>query len=206
MNIQANLLSGSASFCEGEVCSQIYVAPTVGQMPSVISPSTSGNAAADSLLLLDMDNTLVDTRAWFADFILNATHGIAEALKEDHRIINQLFAEVAGATTLHEYGYIIEAIASKLKKHRSVTHRKIERVSEKFWHEFSQEHKKIRTYDYVHSTLKEIRGKFQGLKIVVLTDSPEWVTLERLHLTGLLPLIDGIVAVRTEVPKLRNRG
>ncbi|HND67611.1 MAG TPA: HAD hydrolase-like protein [Candidatus Obscuribacter sp.] len=206
MNIQANLLSGASSFAAGETCSQAYCAPTVGQMPPVISSSASRANASDSLLLLDMDNTLVDTRAWFADFILSATNGIAEALKEDHRIINQLFAEVAGATTLHEYGYIIEAIASRLKKHRSVTHRKIERASERFWHEFSQEHKKIRTYDHVHSTLKEIRMQFPGLKIVVLTDSPEWVTLERLHLTGLLPLVDGIVAIRTEVPKLRNRG
>nr|HNH76053.1 hypothetical protein [Candidatus Obscuribacter sp.] len=139
MNIQANLLSGASSFAAGETCSQAYCAPTVGQMPPVISSSASRANASDSLLLLDMDNTLVDTRAWFADFILSATNGIAEALKEDHRIINQLFAEVAGATTLHEYGYIIEAIASRLKKHRSVTHRKIERASERFWHEFSQE-------------------------------------------------------------------
>lgn len=159
-----------------------------------------------SVLLLDMDNTLTDTRAWFADFILQATEEVSTLLKEEHRSFNQLFADVAQSTTLHEYAYVIEAIASKLKKHRSISHRSIERASRRFWQSFHHAHRQIKIYDGVHEVLASIRKRFPGLRLVILTDSPEWVTMERLALTGLMPLIDGVVAIRTDMPKLRNRG
>lgn len=160
----------------------------------------------ESVLLLDMDNTLTDTRAWFADFILQATEEVSTLLKEEHRSFNQLFADVAQSTTLHEYAYVIEAIASKLKKHRSISHKSIERASKRFWQSFHHAHRQIKIYEGVHEVLASIRKRFPGLRLVILTDSPEWITMERLALTGLMPLIDGVVAIRTDMPKLRNRG
>lgn len=168
--------------------------------------TTLRNTNDDNLLLLDLDNTLTDTRRWFADFILGATAELASAMQAPTSLINNLFAEVASATTLHEYGYAVEEIACRLKLHRSLSYKKIEEMSEQFWQSFAKAHQKIEVYQGVHDTLAQIRAQHKSLKIVVLTDSPEWVALERLSLTNLLPLIDGVVAIRTEDPKVRQRG
>ncbi|MFA7337530.1 MAG: HAD hydrolase-like protein [Candidatus Obscuribacterales bacterium] len=168
--------------------------------------TTLRNRNGDNLLLLDLDNTLTDTRRWFADFILDATADLASAMRAPASVINNLFAEVARATTLHEYGFAVEEIACRLKLHRSLSYRKIEEMSEHFWQSFASAHKKIEVYQGVHETLAQIRTQHQGLKIVVLTDSPEWVALERLSLTNLLPFVDGVVAIRTEDPRVRQRG
>lgn len=164
------------------------------------------NASDENILLLDLDNTLTDTRRWFADFILGATAELASAMRAPTSLINNLFAEVATTTTLHEYGFAVEEIACRLKLHRSLSYKKIEEMSEQFWQSFAAAHQKIEVYEGVHETLAQIRSQHKDLKIVVLTDSPEWVALERLSLTGLLPLVHGLVAIRTEDPKLRQRG
>ncbi|MBP9091232.1 HAD hydrolase-like protein [bacterium] len=166
---------------------------------------TLRNTSGENILLLDLDNTLTDTRRWFADFILGATAELANAMQAPTSLINNLFAEVATATTLHEYGFAVEEIACRLKLHRSLSYKKIEEMSEHFWQSFAAAHHKIEVYQGVHDTLAQIRAQHKDLKIVVLTDSPEWVALERLSLTNLLPLVDGVVAIRTEDPKVRQR-
>ncbi len=158
------------------------------------------------ILLLDLDNTLTDTRAWFADFILASTAELASAFAADTSVVNDQFAEVASTTTLHEYAYIVEAIASKLRIQRTLSFEKIEMISEQFWQRFDQAHRKIELYDGVIETLKRIRVRYESLEIIILTDSPEWVALQRLSLTGLLPLVDGVVAIRTEEPALKHKG
>ncbi len=159
-----------------------------------------------NILLLDLDNTLTDTRRWFADFILDATAELAATLNVPTSLVNSLFAEVAQATTLHEYAFAVEAISCSLRIQRSLSYKTIQAASEQFWCRFASAHEKIELYEGVHKTLDAMRAEFRDLKIVILTDSPEWVALERLSITGLLPLIDGVVAIRTEDPRLRQRG
>ncbi|MBS1991087.1 MAG: HAD hydrolase-like protein [Cyanobacteria bacterium SZAS LIN-3] len=161
---------------------------------------------SDNVLLLDLDNTLTDTRRWFADFILDATAELAEALDAPVAVVNALFAEVALATTLHEYAFAVEAISCRLAKQRTLSYKKIRAASEQFWQRFARAHESIELYAGVKETLYRLRAQFRDLKIVILTDSPEWVALERLALTGTLPLVDGVVAIRTEDPRLRQKG
>lgn len=161
---------------------------------------------AKNVLLLDLDNTLTDTRRWFADFILDATAELASDLKTSSRVVNSHFADVAIATTLHEYAFVVEAISCRISAHRHLSYKKISCISEQFWQRFSSAHQKIELYKGVRETLSRIRAHYKGLRIIILTDSPEWVALQRLHITGILPLIDGLVAIRTEEPKLRQRG
>lgn len=164
------------------------------------------NNSQHHLLLLDLDNTLTDTRSWFASFILDSTRMLAQALDIPHNIVNKHYADVAQATTLHEYAYIVETIASKLKAHKKVSYNELAQHTNAFWEAFHLAHPRLEVYEGVHQTLTEIREEYKNVDIVILTDSPEWVALERLSLTGLLPLIDGLVAIRTETPKLRHRG
>lgn len=163
-------------------------------------------SGSENILLLDLDNTLTDTRRWFASFILEATSELADALGACPKVVNSLYAEVASATTLHEYAYVVEAICSRLRMQQSLSYKAIAEISHQFWNRFAREHEKIELYDGVIATLTEIRSRFKELKIVILTDSPEWVALERLAITGILPLVDGVVAIRTDDPKLRQRG
>ncbi|MCC7527619.1 MAG: hypothetical protein IT342_03790 [Candidatus Melainabacteria bacterium] len=156
--------------------------------------------------MLDLDNTLTDTRRWFADFILDATFELAHMLNTPQSAINNLFAEVAQATTLHEYAFVVEAICSRLNLQKILTYQTIRGAAQQFWRRFGSEHEKIQLYDGVRETLGQMRIQFKNLKIIILTDSPEWVALERLSITGILPLVDGVAAIRTEEPKLRHAG
>lgn len=167
-------------------------------------PQRSPNG--EQVLLLDLDNTLTDTRRWFADFILDATAELAHHLNASESVINNLYAEVALATTLHEYAFIVEAICSRLNLQKLLTYETIRAAARQFWRRFASEHEKIQLYDGVRETLGQMRVQFKDLKIIILTDSPEWVALERLSITGILPLVDGVVAIRTEEPRLRHEG
>lgn len=196
------------------------------QSPSILQPQSTANrseylqeprpyplrlvkslqCSEPAALLLDLDNTLTDTRAWFADFILPATALIATELRSDMRLVNRIFADIARATTLHEYAFVVECIACKLASHRHISHKRIAEVTNLFWQAFAAAHPAISLYPGVRETLSKIRNDFPQTKIIILTDSPEWVALERLHLTGILPLLDGVVAIRTEDPHLRYKG
>ncbi len=154
-------------------------------------------------LLLDLDNTLTDTRAWFADFILPATALVADQLNHDKKLVNSLFADIAKATTLHEYAFAVESIAFKLSAHRILSQNHIAEVAHLFWQAFARAHSTIALYPGVLETLNSIRSQFPETTIIILTDSPEWVAIERLQLTGVLPLVDGVVAIRSEQPRLR---
>ena len=167
---------------------------------------SAGTAAAGNVLLLDLDNTLTDTRRWFADFILEATEELASELQLPVSLVNSIFAEVALATTLHEYAFVVESICSILNRHKSLSFNSIRHASEQFWNRFAEAHQQIRVYEGVKETLACIRDQFPALKIIILTDSPDWVALERLSITGLLALVDGVVAVRTQEPRLRLEG
>ena len=160
----------------------------------------------NNLLLLDLDNTLTDTMSWFASFILHSLEQLAHAFDVPQATVNGIYAEVASATTLHEYAFVVETIAARLKAHSKLSFDAVSQLSAEFWHRFDGEHKKIQVYDGVHETLQGLRRTFANLDIVILTDSPEWVALDRLALTGLLPLVDGVVAIASEAPKLRLRG
>jgi len=160
----------------------------------------------NNLLLLDLDNTLTDTRRWFASFILQSLEQLACAFDVPQSTVNSIYAEVASATTLHEYAFVVETIAARLKAHSKISFDAVSELSANFWHRFDGEHKKIEVYAGVHETLVKLRRTFANLDIVILTDSPEWVALDRLALTGLLPLVDGVVAIASEAPKLRLRG
>jgi phosphoglycolate phosphatase-like HAD superfamily hydrolase len=162
--------------------------------------------AVSGLLLLDLDNTLTDTRRWFADSILSLTAELAAEFLVDEQTINSLFAEVATATTLHEYAFVVEVIASRLRAHRKISFRQIKSIANTFWTSFLEMHDKIELYPGILETMREIRRKHPRLQTVILTDSPEWIALERLSKVGVLPLIDGIVAIRTNTPRLRHRG
>lgn len=166
----------------------------------------SGTATGKNVLLLDLDNTLTDTRRWFADFILDATEELASELQMPVSMVNSAFADVALATTLHEYAFVVESICSLLNRHKLLSFKNILHASEQFWNRFAEAHQQISIYEGVKETLSCIRNQFPSLKIVILTDSPEWVALERLSVTGLLPLVDGVVAVRTQEPRLRLEG
>jgi|GEM_PF-675319 len=196
--MQRNHRATSPKACLIEAREDSFIFPT--------STTALRKTEGENILLLDLDNTLTDTRRWFADFILDATAELASAMQAPSSLINSLFAEVASATTLHEYGFAVEEIACRLKLHRSLSYKKIEALSEQFWQSFAIAHQKIEVYQGVHDTLAQIRAQHKELKIVILTDSPEWVALERLSLTNLLPLVDGVVAIRTEDPKVRQRG
>jgi phosphoglycolate phosphatase-like HAD superfamily hydrolase len=163
-------------------------------------------ADSNHILILDLDNTLTDTRSWFADFILESTAELASAFMTDTSIVNTIYAEVASTTTLHEYAFAVEAISSKLSLQRSLSFKTIEAAAEKFWQRFAQAHPKINLYDGVIETLKRLRAHTPDLKMIILTDSPEWVALQRLSITGILPLVDGVVAIKTEEPSLRHQG
>lgn len=168
--------------------------------------SFAGTATGKNVLLLDLDNTLTDTRRWFADFILEATEELASELQLPVSLVNSIFADVALATTLHEYAFVVESICSLLNRHKFLSFRNIRHASEQFWNRFAEAHQQITIYEGVKETLACIRDQFPTLKIIILTDSPEWVALERLSVTGLLPLVDGVVAVRTQEPRLRLEG
>ncbi|CAN5721500.1 hypothetical protein BH10CYA1_BH10CYA1_48210 [soil metagenome] len=161
---------------------------------------------SNSLLLLDLDNTITDTRRWFADCILDLTAELALALGEEHSLINEVFAQVATATTLHEYAYMVEVIAHRLESHKKVSFKYLRNISQLFWMRFLEHHQRIELYHGVIETLVEIRVRYPALKIVILTDSPEWIALERLALVGVLPLVDGVVAIRSEAPNLKHTG
>ncbi|MBS1997738.1 MAG: hypothetical protein JSS86_15555, partial [Cyanobacteria bacterium SZAS LIN-2] len=121
---------------------------------------------SDNVLLLDLDNTLTDTRRWFADFILDATAELAEALDAPVAVVNALFAEVALATTLHEYAFAVEAISCRLAKQRTLSYKKIRAASEQFWQRFARAHESIELYAGVKETLYRLRAQFRDLKIV----------------------------------------
>lgn len=170
-----------------------------------ITKVPSGNTKPGALIL-DLDNTLTDTRAWFADFILPATAIVASELKSDAGLVNLIYADIAKATTLHEYAFAIECIACRLASHRHLSQKRISEVAHLFWQAFSAAHPNIRVYRGVIETLRTIRAAFPLFQIIIMTDSPEWVALERLHLTGILPYVDGVVAIRSDEPKLRYKG
>lgn len=160
--------------------------------------------ATKHVLLLDLDNTLTDTRRWFANFILNSNEELAHALKIHPELLNRYYGDVALATTLHEYAFVVETIAAKVKAHRHLSQQKIMALAESFWDSFQKQHQNIQVYEGVHQTLASLRAHFRSLDIIILTDSPDWVAIERLALTGLLPLVHGVVAIRTEMPELRH--
>lgn len=164
--------------------------------------SEAGNHA----LILDLDNTLTDTRRWFADFILGATDALASDLMLPTSLVNSHFADVALSTTLHEYAYVVESICSLLNRHKHLTYKQISQAAEQFWSRFSEAHQKIKAYEGVKETLVSLRSQFPTLKIVILTDSPYWVALERLSIVGLLAYVDGVVAIRSEEPRLSREG
>ncbi|MBA3992291.1 MAG: hypothetical protein C0469_02105 [Cyanobacteria bacterium DS2.3.42] len=207
--MQSNYRTSHPQACSIEGCESSFYRQTISYRSRVLPkiytyPQRSPNSA--QVLLLDLDNTLTDTRRWFADFILDATSELAHHLNASPSLINNLFAEIALATTLHEYAFVVEAICSKLNLHKSLTCQTIKVAAQQFWRRFAIEHEKIQLYDGVRETLSQIRVQFKDLKIIILTDSPEWVALERLSITGILPLVDGVVAIRTEEPKLRHAG
>jgi FMN phosphatase YigB (HAD superfamily) len=173
---------------------------------AILELPTKNASDSNSLLLLDLDNTLTDTRRWFADTILDLTAELAAEFVVEERIVNALFAEVAAATTLHEYAFVVEIIASRLSVHRNLTFQQIKSTAHSFWRSFLERHESIELYDGVIETLNDIRRQHPQLKIVILTDSPEWIALERLTKIGVLPLIDGLIAIRTHTPRLRHSG
>ncbi len=160
--------------------------------------------ATKHVLLLDLDNTLTDTRRWFANFILSSTEELAHALKIEPELLNRYYGDVALATTLHEYAFVVETIAAKVKAHSHLPPQKIMALAESFWEGFQKHHQNIEVYEGVHQTLAKLRSHFRSLDIIILTDSPDWVAIDRLALTGLLPLVHGLVAIRTEMPELRH--
>lgn len=164
--------------------------------------AVTGNHA----LILDLDNTLTDTRRWFADFILGATEALASDLMLPPGLVNSHFAEVALSTTLHEYAYVVESICSLLNRHKHLTYRQISQAADQFWSRFAEAHQEIKAYEGVKETLVSLRSQFPSLKIIILTDSPEWVAMERLSIVGLLAHVDGIVAIRTDEPHLSREG
>lgn len=167
--------------------------------------TASAAATHGRVLILDLDSTLTDTRPWFADLVLPWLSQLASDLSANQEIVNQVFTEIAQRTTLHEYAYVAELIAFKLKAHQKLSKSQTEQAINAFWQTFSDRHKEIRIYESAVHTLKRIKALHADLKIIVLTDSPDWVAYERLELTGILELIDGLVAIRTERPKMRKR-
>ncbi len=176
------------------------------QKPLKICSQIKKASSSNSMLLLDLDNTLTDTRRRFADTILDLTAELASEFTVDKRIVNALFAEVASVTTLHEYAFVVEIIASRLGAHKNLSFEQIKSTAHSFWTGFLERHNSIEVYDGVIETLKEIRLQYPQLRIVILTDSPEWIALERLTKVGVLPLIDGLIAIRTHTPRLRHNG
>jgi FMN phosphatase YigB (HAD superfamily) len=207
--MQSNYRTSDPKACSIEGCESSSYRQTIAYR-SRVSPKIYTHPQripnAEQVLLLDLDNTLTDTRRWFADFILDATFELAHHLNVSPSVINSLFAEVAQATTLHEYAFVVESICSRLNLHKILTCQTIRSATQQFWQRFASEHQKIQLYDGVRETLGQMRVQFKDLKIIILTDSPEWVALERLSITGILPLVDGVVAIRTEEPKLRHAG
>lgn len=61
----------------------------------------------------------------------------------------------ASATTLHEYAFVVETIAARLKAHSKLSFDAVSQLSAEFWHRFDGEHKKIQVYDGVHETLQD---------------------------------------------------
>lgn len=165
----------------------------------------SAEATHGRVLILDLDSTLTDTRPWFADLVLPWLSQLSSDLSANRDVVNQVYTEIARRTTLHEYAYLAELIAFKLKAHEKMSKEQTKQAISTFWQTFSDRHKEIRTYESVVQTLKRIKAIHPDLKIIVLTDSPDWVAYERLELTGILELVDGLVAIRTERPKLRKR-
>lgn len=199
--------SHGAKFKSPDCCvsSTCVVAPrlNVGRLKKTVG-STDISNDLEGLLLLDLDNTLTDTRAWYANKILDLTAELASSFAVPTNLINCLLADIAMATTLHEYGFLVEVMASRLRAHRQLSARQISEISSRFWQEFFNHHESIKLYDGIFETIKNIKRRHKNLKIVILTDSPEWIAMERLSLVGLLPLVDGVAAIKTIAPRPGN--
>lgn len=189
--------------------------------PAVVGENTPGRSAPVNrvlglrhgsdmphgrVLILDLDSTLTDTRPWFAGIILSLMSQLAEQLRLPPAEVHAAYADIARKTTLHEYAYLVEAIASRLQAHRNCSFQDIAAAAEDFWQAFGHHHAAIQLYPGVIETLRLVRERHSDMKIIILTDSPDWVAIERLRLVGILHLVDGVVSIRSEEPRLRNFG
>jgi len=134
--------------------------------------------------------------------ILDLTGKLADSFGVAPDVVNYLFADIAGSTTLHEYAHMVESIASRLGAHHRMTPAQISAVTRAYWMSFLQRHQEICLYDGVVETLTEIRRKHRDIQIIILTDAPEWIAVERLWQVGILHLIDGVAAIKTVAPRL----
>jgi phosphoglycolate phosphatase-like HAD superfamily hydrolase len=114
------------------------------------------------------------------------------------------YAQVAVDTTLHEYAFLVELIVDKWVPRLSVAPEQVSALAEQFWAEFDRHHLRLTPYGGVVQALAELQDAIPDMAVAVLTDCPEDIAVERLSILGVLPYIDGIVAVKSQPPQLED--
>jgi len=168
---------------------------------SVILPS---GKPVNGVLIFDIDSTVADTKPWFADIILPLIEKLAAKFGCPAPRIHQLFAKLAMETSLHEYGYVVERIADECPD-LALSAELVSEAAAEFWKGFSVAHYSIQPYPALVETLKRLRKNCPGMAIVALTDAPDFLAPARLAHIGALPYFDGIVAIESRRPDLKNQ-
>lgn len=136
--------------------------------------------------------------------ILSLTHRLADGLGVSHHAVNRAYAHIAVETTLHEYAFLVERLVDAWQPKLKVTPEQVAVLADEFWRAFDEEHRRLTAYDGVVQALAGLQDAIPDIAVAILTDAPEDIAVERLSILGVLPYVDGIVAVKSETPVLEN--